>query len=179
MGLHRRELSLTSGVRRMRGPTGVPGTAPAADKHNIVSVTNSGGNAKVTTAAAHGLSAGAFVVVTGTAVYDRVFSVASVPSSTTFLLGDDGGSPFAFISPTSGGQWATAISRAFTSAADDGSGNVLLTTSSTAGLFPGRSVMVTDSVNYNGTYQVLAVVSGTTFSIDQSFVSDDSGNWHS
>lgn len=75
--------------------------AAAPDRHTILTITNSGGNALVTTAAPHGLSELASVTLSGCSVadYDGQRTVASVPSANTFTDGAE------YIGDSSGGRW--------------------------------------------------------------------------
>lgn len=77
------------------GGTKLPGDANMA--LSLTSITNVGTTATATTSGAHGLRAGGSVVVSGTtpAAYSGTFTVASVPSQTTFtytMLSNPGGS---------------------------------------------------------------------------------------
>jgi hypothetical protein len=110
VGLHRRELALTSVVRRVRGPGGVPGTAPKPSSgpdaaHTILTVTNDGsGNAVFTTAAPHGLVANVdFVDINGTSssTYNAQNSmlVDDTPTPTTFVQFSG------YLEDATGGSW--------------------------------------------------------------------------
>lgn len=72
--------------------------------HTILTITDDGGSAMATTAAAHGLTEDTAIVISGNSVpgYNGAKTIGFVPSATTFYTSD------AYTSDGTGGSWALA-----------------------------------------------------------------------
>jgi hypothetical protein len=124
---------------------------PLPASGTIHTISNSAGQALVTTTASHGLGASTskiWVKGTGTAGYDRAYlPIGSVNSLTTFHPG------IAYLAPDSyWGTWEVIFaSRDIATIVDDGGGNPLMTTNGTLTVVGGEMVVVegTSDAFYN------------------------------
>ncbi|MFY9286943.1 MAG: hypothetical protein WAO98_00415 [Alphaproteobacteria bacterium] len=130
---------------------------------NITTITHSGTTATVTTAAVHMLSVGMRVVMAGivvggtsSAIYNGTFTIATVPTSTsfTYTMGSDPGAD-----PDAGAAGASLVSLTFSTT------TVTATTGTAHNLAAGQYIKLIDNqpIAYNGTYVVATVPTSTTF----------------
>lgn len=138
-------------------------TSGRVNPRTVSTASWSGGTVTIDTTAAHGLTVGAAIVVTGfdnaNTGYNGSFVVTAVPSTTRLqyaLASDPGG-------------WAAAgseaVSRAASVATPWAASAATITTTSAHGFAVGNSVTVAGFPlsGYNGTYTVTAVPTATTF----------------
>lgn len=122
-----------------------------------------------TTGAAHGLTTGETILITGTATTPATTALAwvvTVINATQFSLVSSNGTPLNITAVTTGtGTWATTLSiiSSFTLAATP-----VFTTSANHGLAVGSQITIKGSAStpsYNGTFTVATVPSTTTFTL--------------
>jgi hypothetical protein len=130
-------------------PTGATQPAAVSIAASPAGATENGFLVTITTTAAHGLSAGQSVTITGIAVagYNGTFPVVAAPSSTqfTYIAGASG------LAASGGGQAASSTATITTSAAHGFVVGQLITTTGIA------------VAGYNGTFPVAAVPNSTSF----------------
>jgi hypothetical protein len=167
-----------SGLADATGGTATSAAAPAAV---ISSATSSGTTATITTAAAHGFTAGQVVSVAGVSVagYNGTFTIASVPSSTSFtyttsgsdLAGGSGGSA-TLTSPLAGPQrsMVDGITYTFSQAVTLGANAFGLAVHPTVNVATatesGNTVTITTTANHNfvsGQVVTIAGVSNSSY----------------
>jgi hypothetical protein len=122
----------------------------ATTRTNAKTVTNrvlAANTATITVSQTHGFVVGESVVISGvSSAFDGIYSIASIPSSTTFT----------YLKPRTTSKKISVKSR---------SSNVaILSTSSAHGLSEGEQVVITNVDGFNGTFTVSAILSANSFS---------------
>ena len=115
-----------------------------------------GGNTTVTTTAAHGLSNGASVRISGTTSYNGTYTISNAAGSTFDITA-------VFVADDATGNWEDLTES-------------IATTAAPHGLSGGEQITISGTTNYDGTYTV-SNASGTTFQFAHAFNLTDAGTW--